>query len=72
MGAHADRGWQALVTVWNLETCTAVHRLKLHKGKVESVCFSPNEVYLATLGGRDDGSKVVVWDLVRAPRSMLP
>jgi WD40 repeat protein len=34
----------------------------LHKGKIQGLAFSPNETYLATLGGRDD-NKLVIWDL---------
>ena len=32
------------------------------QGKVQDVAFSPNEKYLATLGGRDD-NKIIIWDL---------
>ncbi len=38
------------------------HRLILHKGKVQDLSFSPNEKYLATLGGRDD-NKIILWDV---------
>uniref|UniRef100_A0A8C7SWI7 Cilia- and flagella-associated protein 52 n=1 Tax=Oncorhynchus mykiss TaxID=8022 RepID=A0A8C7SWI7_ONCMY len=41
----------------------AIHaRLQLHKAKVEGLAFSPNDKYLVSLGGQDDGS-IVVWNL---------
>jgi len=33
--------------------------LKLHKGKIQCLDFSPSSKYLATLGGEDD-NKVVI------------
>jgi len=54
---------QAFVVVWDLETCEAIHKLELHKGKVQDLAFSPKETYLATLGGADD-NRIAVWDLV--------
>jgi len=37
-------------------------RLQLHKGMVRDVAFSPDNKYLATLGGQDDNS-LVVWNV---------
>lgn len=37
-------------------------RLVLHKVKVQDLVFSPNDAYLFSLGGQDDGS-VVVWNV---------
>ncbi len=39
-------------------------RLTLHKVKVQSLAFSPNDKFLVSLGGQDDGS-VVVWDVCK-------
>jgi len=39
-----------------------VHRLTLHKGKVQALAFSCNDSYLASLGGQDDNS-LVVWNV---------
>lgn len=55
-------GFEAPVTVWNLETYEIVHELILHKGQVQDLSFSPDEKFLVTLGGRDD-NKVVIWDM---------
>ncbi len=61
-GQVTHMGFSAVVIVWNLETREAIHRLTLHKGAVQDVSFSPDEKYLATLGGRDD-NKLVIWEV---------
>ena len=38
------------------------HRLKLHKVLVQSLSFSFDEQYLASLGGQDDNT-LVIWDV---------
>lgn len=50
--------------IWDLNTCEVLYRLELHKGHVQDVAFSPDEKYVATLGGVDD-NKLVIWNLVR-------
>lgn len=55
-------GFKADVIVWDWEKRSIYCRLILHKVKVQALAFSPNDKYLVTLGGLDDGS-VVVWDL---------
>lgn len=61
-GQETVMAFPAYVVVWDLETCEPLFKLNLHKGKVQSLAFSPDETYLATLGGRDD-NKLIVWDL---------
>lgn len=39
-----------------------LHRLKLHKVLVQSLSFSHNELYLASLGGQDD-KRLVIWEV---------
>ena len=39
-----------------------VHRLKLHKVLIQSLSFSQDEKYLASLGGQDDNT-LVIWDV---------
>ena len=58
-------GFKADVIVWDYEERKLLYRLSLHKVKVEALAFSPNELFLITLGGQDDGS-VVVWNLKTA------
>ena len=54
---------QADVIIWDFEKRCIHGRLSLHKVKVEAVAFSPNDKYVVTLGGEDDGS-VVIWNVV--------
>lgn len=61
-GQVTHMGFPAQVIIWNLETYEIVHKLVLHKGKVQDLAFSPRENYLATLGGRDD-NKLIIWDV---------
>lgn len=61
-GQVTHMGFKADVIVWDWEKRSIYCRLVLHKVKVEDLAFSPNDKYLVTLGGLDDGS-VVVWNL---------
>ena len=58
-------GFKADIIVWDFIERKLLYRLTLHKVKVEALAFSPNELYLVSLGGQDDGS-VVVWNLQNA------
>ncbi|KAK3575656.1 hypothetical protein QTP86_031627 [Hemibagrus guttatus] len=55
-------GFKADVIIWDYATRDIHARLVLHKAKVEALAFSPNEKYLVSLGGQDDGS-IVVWNV---------
>jgi len=61
-GQATHMGFKTDILVWDFKTRKHVATLKLHKVKVEALSFSPNDKYLASLGGKDDGS-VVIWDL---------
>jgi WD40 repeat protein len=61
-GQSSHMGFPAAIIIWDLETYEIVHKMVLHKGKVQDLCFSPEETYLASLGGRDD-NKLIVWDV---------
>jgi len=50
------------VIIWDFETLSLLHRLKLHKVLVQSLSFSHNELYLASLGGEDD-KRLVIWEV---------
>jgi len=55
-------GFTADIIIWDLETKQLVHRLSLHKVKIQALDFSYDERYLASLGGQDDNS-LVLWDV---------
>eukprot|EP00794_Sanderia_malayensis_P009374 gene9374-10361_t len=61
-GQVTHMGFKADVIVWDFEKKCLYQKFTLHKVKVQALAFSPNDKFLVTLGGEDDGS-VVVWDL---------
>jgi len=61
-GQVTHRGFRADVIIWDFEARRIHGRLSLHKVKVEALAFSPNDKYVATLGGEDDGS-IVIWNV---------
>ncbi|KAJ3300742.1 Cilia- and flagella-associated protein 52 [Borealophlyctis nickersoniae] len=61
-GQVTHMGFQADIIIWDFATRTLLRRFTLHKVKVQALAFSPNDKYLASLGGQDDNS-VIVWDL---------
>jgi WD40 repeat protein len=46
---------QADIILWDYKKRELITRLSLHKGKIEALAFSPNDLYLVSLGGPDDG-----------------
>jgi WD40 repeat protein len=48
-----------------------VHRLKLHKVLIQSLSFSQDEKYLASLGGQDDNT-LVIWDVSKPSPAFHP
>lgn len=61
-GQMSYMGFRAFVIVWDWKTRTEKMRYEIHKGLVESLCFSSDETSLISLGGPDD-QMVVVWDI---------
>lgn len=51
-------GFTADIIIWDLETRTLLHRMGLHKVKVQALDFSHDDKYLASLGGQDDNNLV--------------
>lgn len=63
-GQQTHMGYQADIIIWDFETKQLHKRCTLHKVQVLSLAFSPNDKYLASIGGQDDNT-VVVWDIVK-------
>ncbi|CAD2218932.1 WD domain, G-beta repeat, putative [Angomonas deanei] len=61
-GQSTHAGFQADVCVFDFEERRLIHRMLLHKEKVQSLAFSPDEAFLASIGGVDDKT-VVLWDV---------
>lgn len=53
-GQVTHMGFKADVIVWQFADRQLYCRLTLHKVKVQALAFSPNDKFLATLGGQDD------------------
>lgn len=61
-GQKWHMGFPADVIVWSVEERKIIHRFAYHKVAVNSLSFSHDGAYLATLGCEDD-NMLVVWDL---------
>ncbi|CUG89220.1 WD40 repeat-containing protein, putative [Bodo saltans] len=61
-GQSTHMGFQADICVFDFQERKLVHRMLLHKVKVQALAFSADEQYLASVGGQDDNT-LVVWDL---------
>ncbi|KAG5500438.1 hypothetical protein JKF63_03531 [Porcisia hertigi] len=61
-GQVTHPGFQADVCIFDFEERRLIHRMLLHKVKVQALAFSPDEQYLASIGGPDDNT-VVLWDV---------
>ncbi|EKF39163.1 hypothetical protein MOQ_000614 [Trypanosoma cruzi marinkellei] len=61
-GQVTHAGFQADVCIFDYDERRMVHRMLLHKVKVQALAFSKDERYLVSIGGVDDKA-VVVWDV---------
>ena len=61
-GQQTHMGFQAEIIIWNFATRTAYQRMKLHKVMIQSLSFSNDEAYLASLGGQDD-KMLIIWEV---------
>ncbi|KAJ1130550.1 hypothetical protein NDU88_008901 [Pleurodeles waltl] len=57
-------GFKADIMLWDYAKKELCAKLSLHKVKVEALSFSPNDLYLVSLGGQDDGC-VVIWNVAK-------
>ncbi|XP_030842134.1 cilia- and flagella-associated protein 52 [Strongylocentrotus purpuratus] len=63
-GQQTHMGFKAMIIVWDYEKRSVHCKLDLHKVKVQDLAFSPNDLYLVSLGGQDDGA-IVIWDVMK-------
>ncbi|XP_053987938.1 cilia- and flagella-associated protein 52 isoform X2 [Hylaeus volcanicus] len=61
-GQVSHQGFKAMVIIWDYEKREMKANYEVHKARVEDVCFTEDEQYLISLGGRDDGC-ILVWDI---------
>ncbi|XP_067914795.1 cilia- and flagella-associated protein 52 isoform X2 [Heterodontus francisci] len=55
-------GFKADIIIYNYAEKETHATMTLHQAKVEALAFSPNDLYLVSIGGQDDGS-VVIWNI---------
>ncbi|CAN9510530.1 unnamed protein product [Ophioblennius macclurei] len=55
-------GFKANIIIWDYAKRAVYTEFLLHMAKVESLAISPNDKYLVSLGGQDDGS-IIVWNI---------
>ncbi|OMJ75837.1 hypothetical protein SteCoe_24939 [Stentor coeruleus] len=61
-GQQTHMGFQAEIIIWNFQTKSPLHRMKLHKVMIQSLNFSCDDAYLASLGGQDD-NMLIIWEV---------
>ena len=61
-GQQTHMGFQAEIIIWDFSSRSPVHRMKLHKVLIQSLSFSCDESYLASLGGQDD-NMLIIWEV---------
>lgn len=60
-GQVTHMGYKADIILWDYAEKKEISRFILHKVKVQALAFSPNSMYLVSLGGRDDGRWILCW-----------
>nr|XP_057930991.1 cilia- and flagella-associated protein 52 [Doryrhamphus excisus]XP_057930999.1 cilia- and flagella-associated protein 52 [Doryrhamphus excisus]XP_057931007.1 cilia- and flagella-associated protein 52 [Doryrhamphus excisus] len=56
------QGFDAEIIVWEYATRSIYTHFQIHEAKVEALAFSPNDKYLVSLGGQDDG-RILLWSI---------
>lgn len=60
--ASAEKKPEAFILVWDLHHCHVLHKLKLHVGNVQTLDFSCDSRFLASVGGVGD-RRLVLWEV---------
>jgi cilia- and flagella-associated protein 52 len=61
-GQRNHMGFRSHLIVWDWKTRLEIVRHDLHKVEVVSLCFSVEEDFIMSLGGKDCGT-IVIWNL---------
>lgn len=61
-GQKTHSGFKADILIWDFADSKLKHRLSMHKVAVNSLDFSPDDRYLASVGGLDDKNTLIIWD----------
>merc|ERR1711988_118506 len=58
-GQKTHSGFQADILIWDFASKTQIFKLRMHKVCVVTLSFSPNEEFLASVGGIDDKNMLI-------------
>lgn len=61
-GQKTHSGFVADILIWDFADSKLKHRLHMHKVCINSLDFSPDDRYLASVGGIDDKNTLIIWD----------
>ncbi|XP_017767135.1 PREDICTED: cilia- and flagella-associated protein 52 [Eufriesea mexicana] len=61
-GQVNHHGFKAMVIIWDYRERKIKSSYEIHKVRIEDVCFTKDEQYLISLGGKDDG-RIIIWDI---------
>nr|XP_014094742.1 cilia- and flagella-associated protein 52 [Bactrocera oleae] len=71
-GQRNHMGFPAYVIMWDFATRTQLARHDLHKVLVQSISFTADEKCLVSVGGKDDGTVIVLDTEARTPICQTP
>ena len=67
-GQKTFQGLKADIIIWNFADRSILQKLSMHKVVINSLAFSPNEKYLASVGGVEDKNTLMIWDMEQSNR----
>lgn len=62
-GQRTFQGLKADIIVWNFADRSVFQRLSMHKVCINSLAFSPSDRFLGSVGGLEDKSTLIIWDM---------
>ena len=65
-GQKTYSGFNADIIVWDFHDHKMLYKLSMHKVRIESLCFSSQDSFLASVGGLDDKNTLIIWDLAHS------
>lgn len=62
-GQKTHSGFQADIIVWDFAAKSLLYKLRMHKVCIAALSFSPDDQFLASVGGVDDKNMLIIWNL---------
>lgn len=70
-GQKTYQGLKADIIVWNFADRSIFQRLSMHKVCINSLAFSPNDKFLASVGGMEDKNMLIIWDIEQSKHHVI-